>query len=132
VSKSINHVTLLGNLGNDPEVKHTTAGTPVARLSVATNSRFKDKSGNWTDRTDWHTVILWARLAEIAGEYLRKGSKLAIMGELRTRSWESKEKGKQFATEVIGSQLIMLDGKQATEKPTNEKESPITDEDIPF
>ncbi len=73
--KSVNKVTLLGNLGKDPEVKYTPSGTPVAKLALATNERYKDKDGQWQDRTEWHNVVLWQRLAEIAGEYLKKGSK---------------------------------------------------------
>ena len=74
--KSLNRVQLIGNLGKDPEVKYTPSGTPVAKLTIATNERFKDKSGEWQDRTEWHNVVLWQRLAEIAGEYLKKGGKV--------------------------------------------------------
>jgi single-strand DNA-binding protein len=127
--KSINRVELLGNLGRDPEIKHTQSGTPVARLSLATNERYKDKSGNWQDRTEWHTVILWSRLAEIAGEYLKKGSKILIVGSLKTRSWDQ-EGTKRYATEVTAQDLIMLDAKRADDK--TDQTGPITDEDIPF
>jgi single-strand DNA-binding protein len=72
--KSLNRVQLIGNLGKDPEVKYTPQGTPVAKLTIATNERFKDKSGEWQDRTEWHNVVLWQRLAEIAGEYLKKAT----------------------------------------------------------
>ena len=78
--KSVNKVTLLGNLGKDPEVKFTPQGTAVAKLTLATNERYKDKEGQWQDRTEWHNVVLWQRLAEIAGEYLKKGSKVYIEG----------------------------------------------------
>lgn len=133
MSKSINAVTLLGNLGKAPEVKYTPAGTPVARLSLATNSRFKDKAGNWQDRTEWHNLILWSRLAEIAGKYLHKGSKIAVQGEIRTRSWEA-EGSRHYMTEIICSELVMLDGKPHDEKPepAGAPSGPITDEDIPF
>ena len=76
--KSVNKVILIGNLGKDPEVKFTPSGTPVAKIALATNERFKDKSGEWQDRTEWHNVVLWQRLAEIAGEYLKKGGKVYI------------------------------------------------------
>ena len=73
--KSVNKVILIGNLGKDPEVKFTPSGTPVAKFTLATNERFKDKNGEWQDRTEWHNVVLWQRLAEIAGEYLKKGAR---------------------------------------------------------
>ena len=88
--KSLNRVQLIGNLGKDPEVKYTPQGTPVAKLTIATNERFKDKAGEWQDRTEWHNVVLWQRLAEIAGEYLKKGGKVYIEGRLQTRSWDDK------------------------------------------
>ena len=137
MAKSINHVTLLGNLGKAPEVKYTPKGTPVARLSLATNQRFKDKDGQWQDRAEWHNLILWSGLAELAGRYLNKGSKIAVEGELRTRSWES-EGTRHYMTEIICSDLVMLDSKphqqQAQEKaePAAPTTGPITDEDIPF
>lgn len=134
MSKSINRVTLLGNLGKDPEVKYTPSGTPVAKVSLATNERFKDKAGEWQERAEWHNIILWARLAELAKEYLHKGSKIAIEGSLRTRSWD---KGgiKHYMTEIIAADLIMLDGRkadQAKPEPAAAAAGPITDEDIPF
>ena len=89
--KSVNKVILIGNLGKDPEVKYTPQGTPVAKFSLATNERYKDKDGNWQDRTEWHNIVVWQRLAEIAGEYLKKGSKVYIEGRLQTRSWEDKQ-----------------------------------------
>ena len=83
--KSVNKVILIGNLGKDPEVKFTPQGTPVAKFALATNERFKGKDGQWQDRTEWHNVVLWQRLAEIAGEYLKKGGKVYIEGRLQTR-----------------------------------------------
>jgi single-strand DNA-binding protein len=110
--KSVNKVTLLGNLGKDPEVKFTPQGTPVAKLALATNERFKDKEGQWQDRTEWHNVVLWQRLAEIAGEYLKKGSKVYIEGKLQTRSWEDKQSGqKKYMTEVVANDLVLLGGR---------------------
>ena len=84
--KSVNKVILIGNLGKDPEVKYTPSGTPVAKLTLATNERFKDKGGEWQDRTEWHNVVVWQRLAEIAGEYLKKGSKVYIEGRPKCQS----------------------------------------------
>lgn len=144
--KSLNRVQLIGNLGKDPEIKYTPSGTPVAKLNVATNERFKDKGGEWQDRTEWHNVILWQRLAEIAGEYLHKGGKVFIEGRLQTRSWDDKQSGeKKYMTEIVASDLILLgvptkaeNGGGRQEQRAQEPElvgaaaGPITDEDIPF
>ena len=158
--KSLNRVQLIGNLGKDPEVKYTPQGTPVAKLTIATNERFKGKDGEWQDRTEWHNVVLWQRLAEIAGEYLKKGGKVYIEGRLQTRSWDDKTSGqKKYMTEVVGSDLILLGGKgegggagggaggndfagsrsagsnnfdQRAPEAEPVGSSPISDEDIPF
>ena len=143
--KSLSRVQLIGNIGKDPEVKHTPQGTPVAKLTIATNERFKDKSGEWQDRAEWHNVVLWQRLAEIAGEYLKKGAKVYIEGRLQTRSWDDKASGqKKYMTEVIATDLILLGSilhsGEASSRGVVEPErelvgataGPITDEDIPF
>jgi single-strand DNA-binding protein len=158
--KSLNRVQLIGNLGKDPEIKYTPQGTPVAKLTIATNERFKDKAGEWQDRTEWHNIVLWQRLAEIAGEYLKKGGKVYIEGRLQTRSWDDKTSGqKKYMTEIVGSDLILLGGRgegggggdfkdssrgasagggnnfdQRTPEPEQggAASGPITDEDIPF
>ena len=110
--KSVNKVILLGNLGRDPEVKFTPQGTPVAKFSIATSERYKDKEGNWQERTEWHNIVLWQRLAEIAGEYLKKGSKVYIEGRLQTSSWDDRESGqKKYRTEVIGNDLVLIGGR---------------------
>ena len=110
--KSVNKVILIGNLGKDPEVKFTPQGTPVAKISLATNERFKGKDGQWQDRTEWHNVVLWQRLAEIAGEYLKKGGKVYIEGRLQTRSWDDKQTGqKKYMTEVVANDLVLLGGR---------------------
>jgi single-strand DNA-binding protein len=107
--KSVNKVILIGNLGKDPEMKYTPQGTPVARLTLATNERFKDKDGNWQDRAEWHSVICWARLAEIAVDYLKAGHKVYIEGRLQTRSWDDKQTGqKKSVTEIVASDVILL------------------------
>jgi len=110
MAKSVNKVILIGNLGKDPELKHTSSGTAVATMTVATNERFKDKSGEWQDRTEWHTVVLWQRLAEIAAEYLKKGRSVYVEGRLQTRSWEDKQGQKRYTTEVVASDLVLLGG----------------------
>ena len=84
MAKSVNKVILVGNLGKDPEVKFTPSGVPVAKFSLATNERYKDKAGEWQDRTEWHNIVAWQRLAEIVGEYVKKGSKIYIEGRLQT------------------------------------------------
>jgi len=110
--KSVNKVILIGNLGKDPEVKYTPQGTPVAKFSLATNERYKDKDGNWQDRTEWHNIVLWQRLAEIAGEYLKKGGKVYIEGRLQTHSWDDKQSGqKKYMTEIIGNDIVLLGGR---------------------
>jgi single-strand DNA-binding protein len=155
--KSLNRVQLIGNLGKDPEIKYTPQGTPVAKVTIATNERFKDKDGNWQDRTEWHNVTLWQRLAEIAGEYLKKGGKVYIEGRLQTRSWDDKTTGqKKYMTEIVASDLILLGGRgeggggessgssrgsstgagNGFDQRMPEHEAapagPITDDDIPF
>ncbi len=129
--KSVNKVILIGNLGKDPELKKTPQGTPVAKLSLATNERFKGKDGQWNDRTEWHSIVLWQRLAEIASEYLKKGGKVYIEGRLKTSSWDDSGT-KKYRTDVIATDLVLLGTptKDAEEKPA--EAGPITDEDIPF
>lgn len=131
--KSVNRVTLLGNLGKNPEVRYTSSGTPVASLSIATNDRTKGKDGQWQDRTEWHDVILWKRLAEIAGEYLKKGSKVYIEGRLETRSWD-KDGEKRYKTSVVASDLVLLGGRQPQTEAlqANAHGVNVTDDDIPF
>ncbi|MBV8892551.1 MAG: single-stranded DNA-binding protein [Acidobacteria bacterium] len=153
--KSVNKVILLGNLGKDPELKYTPSGTAVAKFSVATSYRYKDKNEQWQDQTEWHNVVAWARLAEIAGEYLKKGSKVYIEGRLQSRSWDDKNTNqKRYITEVIANDLVLLggrgegggdDGGRARgasasgfdqrvpeSEPVNASVGPITDDDIPF
>ncbi len=158
MAKSVNKVILVGNLGKDPEVKYTPQGTAVAKVTLATTSSYKDKtSGEWQEQTEWHNVVLWQRLAEIAGEYLKKGSKVYIEGRLQTRSWDDKQSGqKRYMTEVVANDLVLLGGrgeggsgggggfqKRASnnndfdQRPQEFESAPagdtgITDDDIPF
>ena len=107
--KSINKVILVGNVGADPEVKYTPSGVPVGKFSLATNERFKNKSGEWQDRTEWHNIVAWQRLAEIVGEYVSKGSKVYIEGKLQTSSWEDRRSGeKKYRTEIVARDLVLL------------------------
>ena len=141
----INKVILVGNLGQDPEVKFTAGGAAVTTLSIATSDSWKDKdSGMDKERTEWHRVVLWRRLAEIAGEYLKKGSKVYIEGQLQTRKWEQ-EGQTRYTTEIIARDIQFLDSRGSAntsnqegaattnEEPTPEvPESGIDDDDIPF
>jgi len=111
VAKSINKVILIGHLGKDPDVRYTPSGTPVAKFSLATNERYKDKSGEWQDRTEWHNIVAWQRSAEIIGEYVKKGSRVYIEGRLHTSSWEDKQSGdKKYRTEIVARELVLLGG----------------------
>ena len=112
MSKSVNKVILVGHLGKDPEVKYTPSGTPVAKFTLATNERFKDKDGNWQDRTEWHSLVAWQRTAEIIGEYCKKGSQIYVEGRLKTDSWDDKETGqKKYRTDIVVNELILLGGR---------------------
>ena len=108
---SLNKVMLIGNLGKDPEVRYTAAGTAVASFSVATSEKFKNKNGEWEEKTEWHNVTLWARLAEIAGEYLAKGKTVYIEGRLQTRKWQDRDGKDRYTTEIVGEKMQMLSGK---------------------
>jgi len=134
--KSLNKVTLIGNLGKDPELSYTPAGIAVAKFSVATNERWKDAEGNAQERTEWHTIVAWRKLAEICGQYLKKGSKVYLEGKLQTRSWDDKNTGvKRYATEIIATDLIMLDSKQggtADAQPAAEEPGAAEKDDLPF
>jgi single-strand DNA-binding protein len=107
--KSVNKVILVGNVGKDPEVKYTPGGMPVARFSVATSENYKDRNDEWQERTEWHSIVAWQRLAEIVGEYVRKGSKLYIEGRLQTSSWEDRESGsRKYRTEIVARDIVLL------------------------
>ena len=107
--RGVNRVMLIGNLGKDPDVQFLEGNIGVAKFPLATTETFKDRSGKLISQTEWHTVVLWRGLAELAQKYLHKGSLVYIEGRLRTRSWEDKEGNKKFATEIVGDNLIMLD-----------------------
>ena len=128
-------------------MKFIPSGTALAKFSLATNERFKDKSGEWQDRTEWHNVVAWQKLAEIVGEYLQKGSKVYVEGKLQTSSWEDRQSGQtKYRTEVVARELLMLGGTkessegtagrvnfdQRREEDSEDEGQTITDEDIPF
>jgi single-strand DNA-binding protein len=157
--KGLNRVTLIGNLGKDPELKFTPQGSAVAKFPLATTRSFKGKDGQWQEQTDWHNIVVWEGLAKVAGDYLKKGSRVYIEGRLQTRSWDDKQSGqKKYMTEVVASDLLLMGGRgeggehagsshssssaaaggnhfdQSAPEPEHAPVggSPITDEDIPF
>jgi single-strand DNA-binding protein len=158
MSKSVNKVLLIGNLGKDPEIKYAPSGTAVAKFSMATNERFKNKSGEWQDRTEWHNLVAFQRTAEIVGEYAHKGAKIYIEGRLQTSSWEDKQtREKKYRTEIVVQEILLLGGRPGNgddaepasdhERYRHQPSAPeddryseeshgapgeITDEDIPF
>jgi single-strand DNA-binding protein len=110
-SRGVNKVILVGNLGNDPEVRYMPNGNAVANLSIATSESWKDQQGQLQEKTEWHKVTMYRRLAEIAGEYLKKGSQIYLEGKLQTRKWQDQQGNDRYTTEVIADQLQMLGGR---------------------
>lgn len=111
MARGINKVILVGNLGNDPEVRYTPAGAAVTTISVATTESWKDKEGNRQEKTEWHRVVFFSRLAEIAGEYLKKGSQVYIEGKLRTNKWQDQNGQDRYTTEILANEMQMLGGR---------------------
>lgn len=110
--KSLNKAQIIGHLGADPELRYTSNGLAVATLNVATNERFKSSdSDEWQERTEWHRIVAWGRLAEIAGEYLSKGRQVFVEGRLQTRSWEDQDGNKRYTTEIVARDMILLGGR---------------------
>lgn len=158
MARGVNKVILIGNLGNEPEVRYTPGGSAVASVSLATSETWRDKqSGELQDRTEWHRVVFFNRLAEIVGEYLHKGSKIYVDGSLRTRKWQDKTGVDRYTTEIIANEMHMLDNRtgptnsgggakekfappmnESREEPINSNnsdmhhESHMIDDDIPF
>ena len=107
----VNKVILVGNLGKDPEVRYLESGTAVANFPIATSESYKDKSGNKVEQTEWHNIVMWRGLAEIAEKYLKKGSSIYVEGKLKTRSWDDKEGNKRYTTEIVADNMTMLGSK---------------------
>ncbi|MBU2738702.1 single-stranded DNA-binding protein [Acidithiobacillus concretivorus] len=139
----VNKVIVMGHLGQDVEVRFTPAGKAVANISIATSEKFKDKEGNTQERTEWHRIVLFGRTAEVAGEFLRKGSMAYVEGRLQTRKWTDKEGQDRYTTEIIGDRLQLVGGKSdsqgsgapASHKAPAENTPPPAedfDDDIPF
>lgn len=148
MARGINKVILIGNLGTDPEVRYMPSGNAVANLTLATSEGWKDKqTGELQERTEWHRVVLYNRLAEVAGEYLRKGSKVYLEGSLRTRKWQDKSGQERYTTEIHANDMQMLDAKGTSNpnpemgnqpRPQAQQSAPASqsiedfDDDIPF
>jgi len=138
----VNKVILIGHLGKDPEVRHLENGTAVANFTLATSESYKDKQGNRIDQTEWHNVVVWRGLAEVAEKFLKKGSQVYVEGKLRTRSWEDQTGNKRYTTEIVADNFTMLskrdENNQApasqTPPPTTVQNSAPVDEadDLPF
>jgi single-strand DNA-binding protein len=127
IMAGVNKVILLGNLGNDPEVKHLDNGKAVANFSIATSESYKDKQGQKVDNTQWHNIVLWSPLAEIAEKFLSKGSQVYIEGKLTTRSYEDKQGVTKYITEIVGRDLTLVGGKTA-----KQDEAPQEIDELPF
>ena len=118
----INKVILIGNLGRDPELRHTTSGTPVANFTMATTERWTDPSGERQERTEWHKIVVWAKQAEIVNEYLRKGKQVYVEGSLQTREWTDRDGNKRYTTEVKARTVQMLG--RASDRPMETEDAP--------
>jgi len=148
---SVNKVILIGNLGRDPETRYTTGGDAVTNINIATTDVWKDKNGEKQERTEWHRVVLFGRLAEVAAEYLRKGAKVYIEGSLRTRKWQGQDGRDNYSTEIVASDMQMLDGRgggsaafdsgqaqgaprsaPSTAQPAGVMDPGFPDDDVPF
>ena len=145
MARGVNKVILVGNLGQKPEMRYTQTNTAVATLSIATSESWKDKdSGEQREKTEWHRVVFFGKLAEIAEQYLDKGSQLYVEGKLQTRKWQDKEGNDRYTTEILGNEMNMLGGRQSSDdggaydqsQPTSQnaqsQDSQISEEDIPF
>jgi single-strand DNA-binding protein len=143
---SVNKVILVGNLGANPEMRFTAGGQAVANMRIATTERYTDKSGQKQEQTEWHTVVAFARLAEICGQYLTKGRQVYIEGRIRTRQWQDQQGQKRYTTEIVANTMQMLGGRTGAERPTEPSgatvpaDDPMSggdfgggpDDDIPF
>ena len=141
---SVNKAILIGNLGKDPELRYTSSGQAVASFSLATTDRYKDKDGNWQERTDWHNIVVWGRQGETAKEYLSKGRSAYIEGRIQTRSYDDKDGNKKWITEIVASRVQFLGGRgeggsKSAESSNSDTGETVTeplvnqeDDDLPF
>lgn len=122
---SLNRATLIGNACKPPEVRYTASGTAVASLSIATNEKWKDKSGEWVEKAEFHNVTFWGKLADIVGEYVTKGQQIFVEGRLQTRKWQDKDGNDRYTTEIVAEKMLMLgSGKGKQEKSSSQQEEP--------
>ena len=133
----VNKVLLIGNLGADPEVRYSQSGTAVANFRIATTETWKKKDGSKEEQTEWHKIVAFARLGEICGEYLSKGSKVFIEGRLQTRKWEDKDGNTRYTTEIVAREMKMLGSRGATNNNSQTEEEPpfqepVMGDDVPF
>ncbi len=137
MARDLNKVMLIGRLGQDPEIRYTQDGTPVATLSVATNSPIK-RGDTWEEETEWHRVVAWRRLAEVAGEYMNKGTLVYVEGRLKTRSWEDRDGNKRWTTEIVARDMFMLGSRAERDAAGGsaggdlEPPEPPIEDDVPF
>lgn len=141
---SLNKVMVIGNLGKDPEVRFTGGGQAVANFSIATTEKWKTKEGTWEEKTEWHNIVVWGKLAELCREYLRKGRSAFVEGRLQTRSWQDKDGNKRYTTEIIAQNVQFLGGRGDAAASGGGDPGPVSggpqegppafnaDEDIPF
>ncbi len=147
---SVNKVILVGHLGKDPEVTYTPSGQAMAKFSLATNRRSKDKTGEWKDEADWHNIVAWGKTAEFCSQYITKGRLVYVEGRIQNRTWEDKEGKKRYATDIVANNVIALGGRgeggaepplraaaparttQSQEDDFGPAQPEITDDDIPF
>ena len=127
----VNKVILIGNLGKDPEVKYLDSGVAVANFSLATTESYKNKEGERVSQTEWHNVVLWRGLAEVAEKWLKKGSSVYIEGKIRNRKWEDKDGNTRYTTEILADNMTMLGKKDAGSSETSESTTTTTEESIP-
>ena len=128
----MNRAIIVGNLGGDPEVRYTPSGTAVANFTVATTERYTKKDGEKQEQTEWHRIVAWGKLAEICGEYLNKGSKVAVAGRIQTREWEDKDGNKRWTTEIIANDVEFHGGNKPPETPRGADDKPLEYDDIQF
>ena len=140
---SLNKVLLIGNLGKDPESRYLPSGGAVCNFSIATTERYKDKSGQQQEKTEWHNIVMYNKLAEIAGQYLKKGSSVYVEGRMQTRKWQDKQTGAdRYSTEIVADQMQMLGGRgesshdsapqQQRQTPAARSDDDFSDQEIPF
>ena len=131
----VNKVILVGNLGKDPEIRHLEGGAAVANFTLATSESYKDKTGARQESTEWHNIVVWRGLAEVAEKYLKKGMTIYVEGKLRTRSWDDKDGHKRYTTEIVGDTFTILSKKESNSSGGNDdgnQSGPKVDDDLPF